>query len=285
MDPDTLQQMFPNLSLQQVTYVLDKHSEMNSVIDECLELQNRHTSVQSQDDKPKDPVHFEDSPHIPPISQPLSTVCSTKLTNSELRKLHQARINRIGVPKSQPKQGSLSDIRKIQQDRWQRNKKPRKPTTFASLQQAQESFVPASDSTSDRSSVHTIDNTILDPLRLGKECLRRTNEFRAKHKLPALQWNQRMFDIGVVHSKNMCEKVFFSHKGFDQRTAQFGFSFRTAAENVAMSTNVADPAATAVDGWIDSPGHRKNLLGSFSKCGIGVYKSGPTFYFTQLFAG
>ena len=36
-----------------------------------------------------------------------------------------------------------------------------------------------------------------------------------------------------------------------------------------------------VDGWIDSPGHRKNMLSNSNVCGIAVYKSSDgSWYFT-----
>lgn len=55
--------------------------------------------------------------------------------------------------------------------------------------------------------------------------------------------------------------------------------------NLAYNGGVADTARVAVEGWIKSPGHRKNLLGAFDLCGIGVAQSsGGEFFFTQLFA-
>ena len=55
-------------------------------------------------------------------------------------------------------------------------------------------------------------------------------------------------------------------------------------ENVAMNKGQADAVQCAVDGWIKSPGHRKNLLGNFYYCGIAVYCYYGSFYFTQLLA-
>lgn len=54
-------------------------------------------------------------------------------------------------------------------------------------------------------------------------------------------------------------------------------------ENIAMGY----PTAEAVmDGWMNSDGHRKNILNSdFTKIGIGVYSSGGTLYWVQLFVG
>ena len=46
----------------------------------------------------------------------------------------------------------------------------------------------------------------------------------------------------------------------------------------------ADAVQTAVTGWINSPGHRKNMLATNTVCGIAVYCKYGHFYFTQLFA-
>ena len=72
--------------------------------------------------------------------------------------------------------------------------------------------------------------------------------------------------------------------GFDARCRRFPPN-RAAGENLAMNSGVYDVAKCAVDGWINSPGHRKNLLGAFDVCGIGVARSGTgQFYLTQLLA-
>jgi len=48
---------------------------------------------------------------------------------------------------------------------------------------------------------------------------------------------------------------------------------------------VLQVARVAVEGWIQSPGHRKNLLSNQTLCGIGVYvNAAGAYYLTQLFA-
>lgn len=78
----------------------------------------------------------------------------------------------------------------------------------------------------------------------------------------------------------------FSHQGFNERVQRFPFHYlQGAGENVAMSWNLGDPAKVAVDGWVKSPGHRKNLLGNFRYMGIGVYQNQEgRYYLTQMFA-
>ena len=80
-------------------------------------------------------------------------------------------------------------------------------------------------------------------------------------------------------------RVGFGHDGFEARCKMFNFSqYRGAAENVAYNMGIADPGKAAVDGWIKSPGHRKNLLGNYNFMGIGVFNANGNYFFTQIFA-
>lgn len=123
---------------------------------------------------------------------------------------------------------------------------------------------------------------------IGKKCLELTNIFRAKYKLPSLKWDDSIWRIAYTHSKNMGDKkVPFGHKGFNQRIRQFPFHFSLACENVFMCHGYGQDsiAQNGVDGWINSPGHRKNLLSNTTHCAIATYKtSSGAFYLTQMFA-
>ena len=77
----------------------------------------------------------------------------------------------------------------------------------------------------------------------------------------------------------------FSHDGFNERVGKYPFFSSSSAENLAWNQGISDPAGAAVQGWIKSPGHRKNLLSLTNVCGIGVgVNSVGAVYFTQLFA-
>jgi len=124
--------------------------------------------------------------------------------------------------------------------------------------------------------------------QFGKQMLNLTNEFRAKNRLPKLNWDQSLANIARVHCIRMAEgKVPFGHAEFNNRIAQYPRPYKSAGENVAYLygyTNDALPKLT-VNGWINSPGHRKNLLGNFNHCAIAGYKNPKGhWYFTQLFA-
>lgn len=114
-----------------------------------------------------------------------------------------------------------------------------------------------------------------------------SNAFRQSEGRCLLIWNQTMAEIAAEHSKNMGDGVVpIGHQGFNKRFRRFPFrSTRGGAENVAMSHGLGDPGKVAVDGWIKSPGHRKNLLGNFTIMAIGVYINlHGAFFLTQLFA-
>ena len=61
----------------------------------------------------------------------------------------------------------------------------------------------------------------------------------------------------------------------------FGLTYRTAGENIAMG--YPTPGAV-VDGWMNSEGHRANILNpSFTVIGVGYVSEGN--YWTQMFIG
>ena len=123
---------------------------------------------------------------------------------------------------------------------------------------------------------------------IGKECLKLTNDFRAKNNLPPLEWDDSIWAIALTHSKNMAEGVVpFGHKGFNERVNKFNFTYYKACENVYMCQGYSQYiiAQNAVSGWINSPGHKKNLLSDTTHCAIAVYNNSyGEFYLTQLFA-
>lgn len=88
------------------------------------------------------------------------------------------------------------------------------------------------------------------------------------------------------HSADMAEVRRISHDGFDARVDAIAesLSYRAAGENVASNQGFSDPATQAVQGWLSSPGHRRNIEGDFDTTGVGVVQgSDGTYYFTQIF--
>lgn len=113
------------------------------------------------------------------------------------------------------------------------------------------------------------------------------NDYRASKGLSALTWSSEIADVCREHSVNMSNgTVPFGHDGFTARgvTLQTTVGWSTIAENVAFNNGFADPATTAVNGWINSPGHETNMTGNYTKTGMGVaISSDGSYYFTQIF--
>jgi uncharacterized protein YkwD len=120
---------------------------------------------------------------------------------------------------------------------------------------------------------------------LEKEVNQQINEYRASKKLPPLRVDPRISQIARIHSENMANgKVRFSHDGFEGRAKAITIPYQSVAENVAYNMGYSDPVDKAVDGWIKSEGHRKNMEGQFNLTGIGIAKNAKgEYYFTQLF--
>ncbi|MCK0470633.1 CAP domain-containing protein [Halalkalibacter sp. APA_J-10(15)] len=109
-----------------------------------------------------------------------------------------------------------------------------------------------------------------------------TNVIRARHGLEAYEWQEDVAVVAYGHSREMKEKEFFSHTSpeygeLDQRFERSDIGFRLAGENIAaMYTD----GVAAVEGWLNSEGHRVNLLHEeFTHLGVGVFQD----YYTQNF--
>ncbi|KAF4695966.1 hypothetical protein FOZ60_002664 [Perkinsus olseni] len=121
---------------------------------------------------------------------------------------------------------------------------------------------------------------------LGRKILDLCNAARHENgKLRRLQWHDGVAAVARAHAEKMASgEAPFSHDGFDARCRQLPIAYQSAGENLAYSRGVADGAATTVNGWMNSPGHRKNLLTpGFSHCGIGcAYGRDGSLWVTQL---
>ena len=86
---------------------------------------------------------------------------------------------------------------------------------------------------------------------------------------------------------------FFSHYGSDgsspfDRMAWSGFSYTAAAENIYAGGGSYNSPQQAFNGWMNSPGHRTNMLNpTYTHIGVGyIFSSGSTYggYYTANFA-
>ncbi len=118
------------------------------------------------------------------------------------------------------------------------------------------------------------------------EVVRLVNEERAKNGLSKLTHNWELSRVARYKSQDMKDKNYFSHTSPTygspfQMMKSFGISYRTAGENIAKG--YTSPSAV-VKGWMNSPGHRANILNSsFTEIGVGYVANGN--YWTQMFIG
>lgn len=113
------------------------------------------------------------------------------------------------------------------------------------------------------------------------------NQYRADRGLPSLTLDSRISDQARTHSQDMASgKVPFGHDGFTQRVQAIAqvIRYSAAAENVAYNQGYKDPVSVAVQGWLQSTGHRANIEGQYNLTGVGIAKDDRGgYYFTQLF--
>lgn len=116
------------------------------------------------------------------------------------------------------------------------------------------------------------------------EVVRLVNEIRNKNGLKPLSEDWQLSRVARYKSQDMKDKKYFSHTSPTygspfQMMKSFGITYRSAGENIAKG--YASPKAV-VDGWMNSSGHRANILNSsFTHIGVGYVSDGN--YWTQMF--
>ena len=129
--------------------------------------------------------------------------------------------------------------------------------------------------------IPTTDTTVTS---YEQEVIRLVNEIRAQHGLKALTYDWQLARVARYKSQDMKDNKYFSHTSpvygspF-QMMKSFGITYRSAGENIARGQR--SPQAV-VDAWMNSSGHRANILNSsFTHIGVGYVASGN--YWTQMF--
>ncbi len=119
-----------------------------------------------------------------------------------------------------------------------------------------------------------------------REVVDLVNEIRVKNGLKKLKINWQLSRVARYKSMDMRDKGYFSHQSptygspFDMMKS-FGISYRTAGENIAKGQR--SPQAV-VDAWMNSSGHRANILSSsYTEIGVGHVSQGNIW--TQMFIG
>jgi uncharacterized YkwD family protein/spore coat assembly protein SafA len=114
-----------------------------------------------------------------------------------------------------------------------------------------------------------------------------TNQERAKQGLPALKPDWQLSRVARYKSADMRDNRYFSHTSPTygspfEMMRDFNISYRAAGENIAMGQTTPQQV---VQGWMNSEGHRRNILSQkFTHIGVGYAKGGSgRHYWTQMF--
>jgi uncharacterized protein YkwD len=127
----------------------------------------------------------------------------------------------------------------------------------------------------------------------ANEVLRLTNQERANRGLTPLAPHAALAAAATGHSQEMLDLNYFSHtsptpgrSGPQDRVRLAGANPGLVAENIfqASGYDVTQVAQLAVDNWLESPGHRRNMLDpNATHLGVGFVSQDGTVAVTQVF--
>lgn len=130
--------------------------------------------------------------------------------------------------------------------------------------------------------------------QVEQEVLRLTNVQRAQNGLAPLAADAPLASIARAHSADMLAKNYFTHNDLTGcsascRMTNAGYAWQAMAENIhAMWGYTMSPSETAnkiVTDWMNSPGHRANILnGTYTRAGVGIAQQETTIYSTTDYA-
>ncbi|MBP3478803.1 MAG: SafA/ExsA family spore coat assembly protein [Oscillospiraceae bacterium] len=133
----------------------------------------------------------------------------------------------------------------------------------------------------DKINIPTVDSGVT---AFEQEVIRLVNEIRTQNGLNTLTYDWQLGRVARIKSQDMKDNRYFAHNSpvygtpF-QMIRNFGISFRSAGENIAKG--YATPQAV-VNGWMNSSGHRANILNArYTHIGVGFVSGGN--YWTQMF--
>ena len=129
-----------------------------------------------------------------------------------------------------------------------------------------------------------IEQTITDDLI--SEIFNETNQQRLNIKLHALNYNYDLQYAADLRAKEISTK--FSHtrpNGTDCSTV-VTIDYHVTGENIIMADNDIASADILMDTWMNSEGHRHNiLLPDYTSMAIGIYRANGVTYAVQIFLG
>lgn len=119
------------------------------------------------------------------------------------------------------------------------------------------------------------------------QVLNLVNKHRRENGLKELTLNSNLSNVAQIKANDMKSNNYFSHTSptygspFDM-IKQFGISYKTAGENIAKGQKTPE---AVVNAWMNSEGHRANILNSnYTQMGLG-YTANGVVYWCQMFIG
>src|SRR4051812_37738387 len=120
---------------------------------------------------------------------------------------------------------------------------------------------------------------------LGNSALCLVNQERTSRGLKPLKANRRLAKAAAAHARDMVAKNYFSHDSangadFVDRIRKAGYVaprvFPSLGEDLAWGSGTLGTPREIVDSWMNSPGHRANILSrKFREAGMGVAFGDP----------
>jgi len=116
-----------------------------------------------------------------------------------------------------------------------------------------------------------------------------TNNERQARNLQPLTMDAQLSEIARLHSADMARRDYFDHVNLEgespaDRATKRKYKWGAIGENIAAGQPTP---AVVVDGWMNSPGHRSNILGQYKRIGVGVVRKADgqgTPVWTQMFS-
>lgn len=126
-------------------------------------------------------------------------------------------------------------------------------------------------------------------VKIEGSIFQKINQQRRSKGLQPLKTNKTLTQVARSHSKEMAKHGFYDHRGKQgdtprQRVEASGVQAGLVGENLVKFSQRPNPAVVAVQSWMRSSAHRRNiLLPNATETGIGIWKRGETYYMTQIF--
>lgn len=161
-----------------------------------------------------------------------------------------------------------------------------KVTTEVTQKPAQTTVSKPSEASTTQNNTQSNAQTNAQSKTMEEQVVDLVNKYRAENGLKALKINPEVSKVAQAKSEDMRDKNYFDHTSPTYGSPfnmlkNFGISYKTAGENIAKGQKTAE---AVVNAWMNSEGHRKNILNpNYEEIGVGYATGKGSTYWTQLF--